>query len=184
MTRPPPLAGGRRGVTRLSGRPVGRTSRPPSRLDSDSSRGKYLGVRGLSLSSAAPPPPVVAVTTSSSSPPTESPSRSKDFRHDLRVNVVEACVVVPPLTRLLAASGPPSVTSWLVLVLPRRVAMLSEWPLMGRWLAMVMGVTVAWDLVRDRRGASTSLRLMPLSRVALELAVLACTEVRRSGYIK
>ena len=71
-----------------------------------------------------------------------------------------------------------------MLVLPRRVAMLSEWPLMGRWLAMVMGVTVAWDLVRDRRGASTSLRLMPLSRVALELAVLACTEVRRSGYIK
>jgi hypothetical protein len=44
---------------------------------------------------------------------------------------------------------------------------------MGKWLA-VMCVAVARDLARGRRGASASLRLMPLSRVALELAVLAC----------
>jgi len=55
--------------------------------------------------------------------------------------------------------------------------MLTECPLMGRLLRGLRGDAAAAavrDLTRDRRGGSPSVMLMPLSLVALELAVLAC----------
>jgi hypothetical protein len=54
--------------------------------------------------------------------------------------------------------------------------MLTECPLMGRLLRGLRGDAAAAavrDLTRDRRGGSPSVMLMPLSLVALELAVLA-----------
>jgi hypothetical protein len=170
---PPPLSvAGNRGVIRWSGSPLERPvwcRPPPKRFEArESSRGKYLGVRGLSMSSTA----VGGVITSSSSTPA-SLVKSKDFR---QVFVRETTDDDTPAVLLL--SLPP--LSWLML--PRRLAMLTECPLMGRLLRGLRGDAAAAavrDLTRDRRGGSPSVMLMPLSLVALELAVLAYTAAHK-----
>jgi hypothetical protein len=111
------------------------------------------------------------ITSSSSSPsPVASLVKSKDFRQVFVRETTDDDTAVWPAVLLL--SLPP--LSWLML--PRRLAMLSECPLMGRLLRGLRGdaaATAVRDLTRDRRGGSPSVMLMPLSLVALELAVLA-----------